>query len=42
MCGIARLPLDRWYKFIIKLFGIIFVLQVIFIAIASVINLGPF
>jgi uncharacterized ion transporter superfamily protein YfcC len=42
MCGIARLPLDRWYKFIFRLFGIIFIFQVIFIAIASFINLGPF
>jgi uncharacterized ion transporter superfamily protein YfcC len=42
MCGIARLPLDRWYKFIIKLFAVVFILQVGFIAVAAAINLGPF
>lgn len=42
MCGISKIPLDRWYKFFLKLFAMMFVLQLIFIGIATAINYGPF
>jgi uncharacterized ion transporter superfamily protein YfcC len=37
-CAIMRIPIDRWYKFIAPLFGIWFVLQVAFMAIAVLIG----
>jgi len=42
MAGIAKVPLDKWYKFFIPLFGVLAVLQVLFIYIATVMNYGPF
>lgn len=42
MASIARVPLNKWYKFFMPLFGIMLVLQVVFIAIAMAINYGPF
>ncbi|MDL2263777.1 TIGR00366 family protein [Synergistaceae bacterium OttesenSCG-928-I11] len=42
MCGIARIPLGTWYRFFLKLFAIVFVIQMIFIGIATAINYGPF
>ncbi len=41
-CGIAKIPLGRWYKFFLKLFGLIFALQCIFMIIAVLTNYGPF
>lgn len=41
-CGVMGLPLDKWYKFVTPLAGILFVAQVILILIATAINLGPF
>ncbi len=41
-CGIAGVPLDKWYKFITPLFGIMMILEVVFMIIAVTINLGPF
>ena len=29
MCGIMRMPVDRWYKFITPLFGLLFICEVI-------------
>ena len=34
MCGIGKIPLDRWYKFFIPVFGVCFIVQVILIVIA--------
>lgn len=42
LCGIAKVPLGKWYKFFLPLFGILFLLQIIFIFIAVQINYGPF
>jgi len=42
MCTIAKIPLDKWYKFFLPLFGIMFAMEAIFIAIAVFINYGPF
>ena len=42
MSAIAKVPLGRWWRFFIPLCGILFATQVIFVAIASVISLGPF
>lgn len=42
MVSIARIPMGKWYKFFLPLFGIMFVLQAAFIAIAVAINYGPF
>lgn len=41
-CAVAGIALDRWYKFFAPLFGILLVLQAIFMAIAVAINYGPF
>ncbi len=41
-CAIAGLTLDKWYKFFAPLFGILMILQMIFMAIAVAINYGPF
>lgn len=38
MCSIAKIPLNKWYRYFLPLFGIFFVLQVIFIFIATMIN----
>jgi uncharacterized ion transporter superfamily protein YfcC len=37
-CAIMRIPIDRWYKFIAPLFGIWFVMQVVFVTIAVIIG----
>lgn len=42
MCGIAKVPLNKWYRFFLKLFGIMFILEALFIIIAVAINFGPF
>lgn len=41
-CGMMRLPLDRWYKFILPLGGLMFLLEVVFVLAAAAINYGPF
>lgn len=41
-CGIAKIPLGKWYKFFLKLFGLMFLLQCVFIVIAVLTNYGPF
>lgn len=41
-CGVMGLPLDRWYKFILPLAGVLFGTQVVMLLIATAINLGPF
>lgn len=42
MASIARVPLNKWYKFFLPLFGIMLALQAVFIAIAMAIDYGPF
>jgi uncharacterized ion transporter superfamily protein YfcC len=42
ICSIAKIPLDRWWKFFTPFFFLIFIVQMIFIAVAVAINLGPF
>jgi uncharacterized ion transporter superfamily protein YfcC len=41
-CAIAGITLDRWYKFFGPLYGILLIVQVVFMAIAVAINYGPF
>lgn len=41
-CGLMGLPINKWYKFMVPLAIILFILQVIFLVIATAINLGPF
>lgn len=41
VCGIACVPIDRWYKFLWPLFLCILALEVIFVIIAVAINYGP-
>ena len=38
MCSIAKIPLNKWYRWFLPLFGIFFALQMIFIFIATMIN----
>ncbi len=42
MCGIAKVPLGKWYKFFLPLFGIIFVIQSIGVIGAALLDYGPF
>lgn len=42
MASIAKIPLDRWYKFFLPLFGIMFVVESIFLIAAVAFNYGPF
>lgn len=42
LCGIAKIPMGKWYKFFLPCFGIIFVVQSIFMVIATAIEYGPF
>ncbi|WP_051590987.1 YfcC family protein [Bacillus sp. UNC438CL73TsuS30] len=41
ICGIAGIPVDRWYKFLWPLFITIISTEIIFIIIAVAINYGP-
>lgn len=41
-CGMMRLPLDRWYQFMLPLAGIMFVFEILFVMLATAINYGPF
>ena len=38
MCGIGKIPLDRWYKFFIPVYGVCFLVQVILLIIAVAIG----
>lgn len=38
MCGIMRMPIDRWYRFVTPLFGMMFITQIILIIIAVLIG----
>lgn len=38
MCGIAKIPMGKWYRFFLPIFAVFFVLQMIFIFIAVQIN----
>ena len=38
MCGIAKIPLGKWYKFFLPMFAVFFVLQVAFIIVAVMMN----
>lgn len=42
ICGIARVPLQKWYRFLLPFYGAAFLLQCVFILIANAIPLGPF
>jgi len=42
MASIAKIPLERWYKFFAPLFGIMFLLQSFFIILSIFIGYGPF
>lgn len=38
MCGIMRLPINKWYKFVTPLFGMLFVASIVLLCIAVVIG----
>jgi uncharacterized ion transporter superfamily protein YfcC len=38
MCGIMKIPVAKWYRYILKLFGIMFLLQLILICVAVAIG----
>ena len=38
MCGIAKIPMGKWYKFFLPIFAVFFALQIIFIVIAVAMN----
>ncbi len=38
MCGIAKIPMGKWYRFFLPLFGIMFILESFFVIFATVIN----
>lgn len=42
ICGLAKVPLDRWYKFFMPLFGMFFALCCVILILAQFINYGPF
>ena len=42
MASIAKVPLEKWYKFFGPLFVILVILQIVFIYIATIMNYGPF
>ena len=37
-CGLMGIPIQKWYKFVTPLFGMILALQIIMIVIATMIN----
>lgn len=41
-CALSKVPLKKWYKFILPLHGIFFVVEFVFLYIANAINYGPF
>ncbi|MCG0276515.1 MAG: TIGR00366 family protein [Thermosediminibacteraceae bacterium] len=42
ICGIAKVPIDRWWKYYTPFFFMLLIVQMIFIAVAVAINYGPF
>ena len=40
--GLAKVPLQKWYKFIMPLHGLFFILEFVFLFIAVQIGYGPF
>ena len=38
MCGIGKIPLDRWYKFFLPVFAVCFLVQVVLLLIAVAIG----
>ncbi|MGI6736276.1 MAG: YfcC family protein [Anaerovoracaceae bacterium] len=42
MCGIAKIPLEKWYRFFLPIFGCMFALETFFIILATAIGYGPF
>ncbi len=42
MTGIAKVPLGKWYRFFLPIFGVFFIIQSAFIIISVMINYGPF
>ena len=42
MCAVGKIPYEKWLRFFLPLFGIFFIEQCIFMAIATAINFGPF
>ena len=38
MCGIMRLPINKWYKFVTPLFGMIYVAEIVLLIIAMLIG----
>ena len=38
MCGIAKIPMGKWYRFFLPIFAVFFVLQAAFIVIAVIMN----
>jgi len=42
MLGVGKIPFDRWYKYFLPLFGILFLVQIVFLFVAVSIGYGPF
>jgi uncharacterized ion transporter superfamily protein YfcC len=42
MCGMSRVPINKWWRFFLPVFGILVVVQIIFMTIATTIGYGPF
>lgn len=42
MCGIAKIPLGKWYRFFLPIFAVMFLLQSIFVIAATIFGYGPF
>ena len=38
MCGIAKIPMGKWYRFFLPIFAVFFVLQAAFIVVAVIMN----
>ena len=38
MCGIAKIPMGKWYRFFLPIFGVLFVAQSAFVILATFIN----
>ena len=41
-CGLGKVPLSKWYKFILPLHFFFFIMQLAFLYFAQMINYGPF
>lgn len=38
ICGLAKVPIDRWWKYFIPFFGLLFAVQMVFIFVAVAIG----